>query len=242
MRLAILADIHSNNIALEKVLRAIHREKVDQVVCLGDVVNIGPRPREVIDRLRELDCLTIMGNHDEWMLKPDHHSRKDTIDEIVDIHHWTVEQLTADDFAYLRSFKETAYLELSAAENILFFHGSPRSNKDLILAETPDHVLDTMFNGCRASLLIGGHSHIQLMRYYRGMRLINPGSVGLSFTYHPQFGYSPWAEFALVTWQRGRVHFDLHRLPLDIDTIIDDARQTDMPHTEWWAEAWRKGV
>ena len=242
MRLAILADIHSNIIALERVLQALHREKVDQIICLGDVVNIGPRPREVLDRLRQLNCLTIMGNHDEWMLKPDYHSRKDTIDEIVDIYHWTAEQLTRDDLAYLNTFKATAFLEFGPQEDILFFHGSPRSNKDLILAETPDHVLDTMFNGCRASLLIGGHSHIQLMRYYRGMRLVNPGSVGLSFTYHPQFGYSPWAEFALVSWQRGRVHIDMQRLPLDIDKIIRDAQQTEMPHKQWWANAWLKGV
>ena len=197
MRLAILADIHSNIIALEKVLHAIQREKVDQIVCLGDVVNIGPRPREVIEQLRQLNCLTILGNHDEWILKPDYHSRKDTIDEIVDIYHWTAQQLSPDDKQYLHTFKNTAYIDLAPQTNILFFHGSPRSNKDLILAETPDHVLDTMFQECRASLLIGGHSHIQLMRYYRGMRLINPGSVGLSFTYHPTFGYSPWAEFAL---------------------------------------------
>ena len=111
MRLAILADIHSNIIALERVLQALHREKVDQIICLGDVVNIGPRPREVLDRLRQLNCLTIMGNHDEWMLKPDYHSRKDTIDEIVDIYHWTAEQLTRDDLAYLNTFKATAFLE-----------------------------------------------------------------------------------------------------------------------------------
>lgn len=238
MRLAILADIHSNMIALEKVLQAIHRERVDQIVCLGDVVNIGARPREVISRLQDLNCLTIMGNHDEWMLKPDYHSRKDTIDEVVDIYHWTAEQLTPADLTYIHSFQTTAYLQFGPQEDVLFFHGSPRSNKDLILAETPDHVLDTMFNGCRASLLVGGHSHIQLMRYYRGMRLINPGSVGLSFTYHPQFGYSPWAEFALVTWSRGRIHLDMHRIILPVDKIIQDALQTDMPHARWWANAW----
>lgn len=49
MRLAILADIHSNIIALEKVLQAIQQEKVDQIICLGDVVNIGAWPREVLD-------------------------------------------------------------------------------------------------------------------------------------------------------------------------------------------------
>ncbi|MCL4869784.1 MAG: metallophosphoesterase [Anaerolineae bacterium] len=240
MRLAIVADIHSNIIALEKVLKAIQQEKVDRIVCLGDVVNIGARPREVIACLRQLDCLTIMGNHDEWMLKPDYHSRKDTVDEVVDMYQWTSEQLTDDDLAYLNSFKSTAYLELSPQQNILFFHGSPRSNKDLILAETPDHLLDNMFNGCHASLLVGGHSHIQLMRYYRGMRLVNPGSVGLSFTYHPQFGYSPWAEFTIITWQRGRIHLDMHRLPLDITRLTRDARQSGMPHASWWGDAWQR--
>ena len=37
----------------------------DKAVCLGDLVGYGPDPNEVIDRVRELDAVTIRGNHDK---------------------------------------------------------------------------------------------------------------------------------------------------------------------------------
>jgi predicted phosphodiesterase len=64
MRIALIADIHGNVVALDEVLAELEEKAVDQIVCLGDVAAGGPRPVETLERLRELDCPVVMGNAD----------------------------------------------------------------------------------------------------------------------------------------------------------------------------------
>ena len=58
MRIALLADIHGNAIALEAVLASIAREDgADEYWILGDVVALGPDPVGVMEHLaRFLAC------------------------------------------------------------------------------------------------------------------------------------------------------------------------------------------
>jgi len=64
MRYLILSDIHANLTALDTALAAT-KGKWEKAVCLGDVVGYGPDPNEVIDRIREIEAITIRGNHDK---------------------------------------------------------------------------------------------------------------------------------------------------------------------------------
>jgi len=65
MRFAIFSDIHANLEALEAVLADAHQSKCTHFVCLGDVVGYNAEPHECVERVRELDCPTVKGNHDE---------------------------------------------------------------------------------------------------------------------------------------------------------------------------------
>ena len=44
VKIAVISDIHSNIYALINVLEDIDSEKVDSVICLGDLVGYGPHP------------------------------------------------------------------------------------------------------------------------------------------------------------------------------------------------------
>ncbi len=65
---AIISDIHSNLEALTGVFGRIDAEKVDEVLCLGDVVGYGPDPEACIDIIRERCRFTIRGNHDDALI------------------------------------------------------------------------------------------------------------------------------------------------------------------------------
>ena len=65
MRYAFLGDIHGNTEALEVVLNAIRAEKVDKIVCLGDIVGYGANPNECVDIVKRLTPHVLLGNHDE---------------------------------------------------------------------------------------------------------------------------------------------------------------------------------
>ncbi len=53
MRLAVLSDIHANLEALTAVLEDIDKRGADKIVCLGDIVDWGPNPKECLDRIKE---------------------------------------------------------------------------------------------------------------------------------------------------------------------------------------------
>ena len=63
-RIALIADIHANFEALTAVLEAYESEKIDRYFCIGDIVGYGASPSECIQKLRDLNCLTVAGNHD----------------------------------------------------------------------------------------------------------------------------------------------------------------------------------
>jgi len=62
MTYGLVSDIHANLTALEAVLDRLRG--VDRFVCPGDVVGYGPDPAECLSRVRSLDCVTVLGNHD----------------------------------------------------------------------------------------------------------------------------------------------------------------------------------
>lgn len=67
-KIAIISDIHANIEALDEVYKDIEKEKVDKIICLGDVVGYGPNPNEAIDMVKDRVLYTIKGNHDEGII------------------------------------------------------------------------------------------------------------------------------------------------------------------------------
>ena len=70
MRVAVVSDIHANLTALEAVIADLRKTGVDLVVHGGDLMSGGPRPAEVIDRVRHMDWPGVYGNTDEMLWMP----------------------------------------------------------------------------------------------------------------------------------------------------------------------------
>lgn len=68
MRVALLSDVHGNLPALEAALAACHELKVDKYFSVGDAVGYGPHPSACIDLLREIEALSVAGNHEQFLL------------------------------------------------------------------------------------------------------------------------------------------------------------------------------
>ncbi len=67
-KIAIISDIHANIEALDEVYKDIEKEKIEKIICLGDVVGYGPNPNEAIDMVKDRVLYTIKGNHDEGII------------------------------------------------------------------------------------------------------------------------------------------------------------------------------
>ena len=68
MRTAILSDVHGNAIALRAVVEELDAERIERVVCLGDVCQGGPEPEACVDLLAERGWPTVLGNADAFVL------------------------------------------------------------------------------------------------------------------------------------------------------------------------------
>ena len=115
MRIALISDLHGSEFALNAVLADIARTGVDQIICLGDVATLGPRPREVLARLAELRCICILGNHDEFMLDERlirSYSEAPIIVEAVD---WCRAQLSRAELDFIASFSRRFGIEIGRA-------------------------------------------------------------------------------------------------------------------------------
>ena len=232
MRVALISDLHGNLTALEAVLHDLARERPDRVLCLGDVAATGPRPRETVERLREVGCPVVMGNADAVLLGPIPAPEDEGTRRILEIDRWCSEQLSAEHLDFIAGFRPTLNVALDQGNDLLCFHGSPRSFDDAIVAATPEEELQDMLSGHESPVMAGGHTHEQMLRRHARTTLVNPGSVGLD---------PPFAGYALVSSGGGRFGFEFRRLPLPGEQIRRDALDSGMPHADWWAGLWEEG-
>ncbi|WP_438006620.1 metallophosphoesterase family protein [Sorangium sp. So ce321] len=232
MRIALISDIHGNEVALRAVMASIQAAGVDQVICLGDVATLGPQPVAILDMLRELGCPCILGNHDDFMLDPGLIRTYTEASIVVDAVDWCRDQLSQDDLAFLRTFQARLEVPLDGQSTLLLFHGSPRSHMEDLLASTPPEELDRRLEGRAATVMAGGHTHLQMLRQHRGILLVNPGSVGLPFKEYANGGPPTLlhhAEYATVEARGGAVNVSLHRVPVDKDAICAALKACDNP-------------
>lgn len=228
MKVAVISDVHGNLSALERVLDDLEHERPDEVVCLGDVAATGPQPRETVQRMRQLDFPTVMGNTDAEMLRPLSPMKvSDAARRVSEIDRWCAGQLLEEDREYLKQFEPTLEVNLNYGNELLCFHGSPLSFNDVITGATPERELDRFFQGQKANLLAGGHTHEQLLRKYGEATIINPGNLGLG---------SGRAEYAMVESREDGLRLELRSLELPAEDVRRAALHSGMPHAYWWLE------
>jgi predicted phosphodiesterase len=239
MRIAVFSDMHGNCIALDAVLADLARQPADQMVCLGDAIQGGPQPAEVVARLRELGCPVVMGNADDFLL-----TGLATGDEQIDsarqrqldaVRAWSLTRLTEEDRTFIAAFRPTVTLPLDDERQLLGFHGSPHSYDDIILPTTAEGDVERMLGGFAPNILAGGHTHVQQIRHLGRSFYFGCGSVGFAYRHgQPEgtFRADPWAEYALLTSEDGRLALEFRRVPFDVDALIAAYRASGRPYAE----------
>ena len=64
---------------------------------------------------------------------------------------------------------------------MLFCHGSPRSDEEMLLRTTPEPRLVEILEGVDADVVVCGHTHMQFDRAVGSQRVVNAGSLGLPY-------------------------------------------------------------
>ena len=238
MRIAFVSDIHGNFTALDAVLADIKQQNIDQLICLGDTVSLGPQPAEVLEALKSWKAVTIMGNHDQAIMEPEKAAQYEITEYLIPDLLWGCEHLSKEDIQFLASVESTHRVQFPNGIELLAFHGSPKSTTDLILATTAPETLDAYLEGQTATVFIGGHSHIQMHRRYGRKLILNAGSVGNTFKFAFTPGNPPsllpWAEYCIVEQEGDFLRSDMRRIYFDIDELLKHVESSGLPSADWW--------
>jgi putative phosphoesterase len=164
-RVAALYDIHGNLPALEAVLAEVG--DADAIVIGGDFSR-GPMPVETVDRLRGLGerVRFIRGNAD-----------RPAAGEGA----WEMDMLGGERLDFIAGLPETVTIDVEGLGDVLFCHGSPRSDEDIITAVTPDDRLGRILEGVAEPVVVCGHTHHQFDHAAHGRRIVNAGSIGMPY-------------------------------------------------------------
>ncbi|MFM2485258.1 metallophosphoesterase family protein [Celerinatantimonas yamalensis] len=222
MRIAAIYDIHANSTALEAVIDEIKKRKVDRIVVGGDVV-AGPSPLETLTLLRNITIPIdfILGNAESELLK--HIAGKDveelteTADEVT---HWLAKQMTTEHKQFLSSWIPTLEIQTDTWGQVLFCHGSPRSNTEIFTRLTPGKKLASIFGHISTSMVVCGHTHMQFKITSGSISIINAGSVGMPYS-------RTGAEWLLLDDEIHFMHTDY-----DISKAAELIRKTNYPQAE----------
>ena len=186
MRVAVLNDIHGNLPALEAVLEEVRGAGADRVVVGGDVVP-GPMAPEVLALLTSLDMPAhfLVGNGETAALTAMQGRDDPRVPEMYrPLMRWTARQIERDYGGLLASWPKTQRLSIAGIGDVLFCHATPRDDNEVFTKLTPDEVVRPMFdrdNVAGAALVVCGHTHMPFDRRLGATRIVNSGSVGMTF-------------------------------------------------------------
>jgi predicted phosphodiesterase len=242
-RTAILSDIHGNAFALKEVLAELDADGIEHGVCLGDVLQGGPEPAACVDLLADRGWPVVLGNADAFVLDPaSAEGSTETISERqLRVREWSHEQLGAARRNVVAAYPPTVTLDLGDGPALLACHATPSSYHPVVFPTASEEEFRAAFGGAREDIVACGHIHLPYLRRIGDTLVLNPGSVGLGYDHGVDpdaLRFDPWASWAVVGVDGGRLSIDLRRTPFDPAAVAEAYRASGMPHGEKYARAW----
>ena len=239
MKIAFISDIHANLPALEEVLKAIKKQDVDTIYCLGDVVNQNVWNNEVVELLEENKIQVIQGNHDEgigagkkWFSFS--YSNPDTEKCGKEAIEYTLNQITQKNQAILASYQKEQRLIFQFKDGqslkMLLTHGVPGNFNKRLYRFLPKDQFEKILNDAQVDILLTGNTHsphhiIIPVESEDGTiykHAINPGAIGKAndgdwrssyaiITFHPEMNLHK---------DKDAVQVDFYRVEYDLDKAV----------------------
>ncbi|MFB6215892.1 MAG: metallophosphoesterase, partial [Candidatus Aenigmatarchaeota archaeon] len=219
MLIGMISDIHSNMVALSRVLEELENKNPDYILCLGDIVGYGPQPNEVCEELREREnVIAVKGNHDQAVLSGDTEKLNEAATQAVK---WTREKIDENNLQFLKSLNRYEALEFEQF-HVFAVHGSPRDYlNEYVYEDTPEEELEEMFEETKAHLIATGHTHIPYVREVGTRLFMNAGSVGQPRDRDRRSSY-----VVIDTEERS---VNIQRVPYDVEETAGSIKSSRLP-------------
>ncbi len=237
MRIAVIADIHSNIYALQAVLRDIDQQEVEQIICVGDLVGYATFPNEVIELIRKRGILTIQGNYDESVAEDrfacgcDYKDPKKLEQAGMSLV-WTQNIITPENKEWLKNLPIEKRIKIEG-KDIYLVHGSPRMNNEYLYVDN-EAILEIL-QDYSFDILICGHTHKPYTKNVGGRYIVNAGSAG-----KPKHG-NPQATYVILQITERAVDFLIREIEYDFELTARAIEiEPDLPSE--FADLFRRGI
>lgn len=151
MRYGIFSDVHSNLEALEAIIDAYKKERIDKYLCIGDIVGYAANPNECAEKIKTLAMVTVAGNHDQAsvnLLSLEYFDLQ-AAEAII----WAKDNLSEESKYFLEPLK-LVYKN----EDLTLVHGTLDDPQDFNYM-TDDYAASKAFKLLETNVCFAGHTH-----------------------------------------------------------------------------------
>jgi putative phosphoesterase len=226
MRVAVVTDIHGNRRALHGVLADLKQIAPDLILHGGDLVFGGTQPGEIIDEIRSLGWLGVLGNTDELLWTDERLTEMSTAHPNLTPLLGRLRELIAPMRARIGEERLRWLKTLPAThmgDGFAVVHASPKNLWRAPMANATDEEIQKTYTELGVPVVIYGHIHVSYVRQLRGMTVANAGSISQSYDGDQR------AAYAVI--DGGNV--TIRRVEYDVESEARDLLQSGLPHAEW---------
>lgn len=223
LKVAVISDIHGYSIALDRVLADIASEGVDQLIVAGDLVEGGPDPIGVMERLQSLDAVILRGNTDDDIAAQSRDGK---------LAKWTARQVGRAGRKWLADLRFDYRLSppngRDENDDLLVVHANPFDNLRAIPPDATADDLRALIGKTRCAVLAFGHIHIAYIRPLKTLTLVDISAVG-----NPK-DRDLRSKWGLLTWNGDRQLWspEIRHVDYALDETDVQMRESGMPNAE----------
>jgi predicted phosphodiesterase len=234
MRIAVVSDIHGNRTAFDAVISDLSQTSPDEILHGGDLADLGARPVEIVDRIRELGWRGVIGNGEEAISMPDT-MEAFASQSLAPASLWGAiremmaairAELGPERIAWLRELPR-----VQVGDSFALVHASPESTWRSPGPEARDAELQSIYGALGRPIVIYGHIHRSFVRRLVSpaggdMLVANSGSVSLSYDGDRRAAY--------LLLDGGKA--TIRRVEYDLGKEINELSACSLPHSDWIAK------
>lgn len=183
MKIAVMADIHSNIEAFKTCYEEAEKQGVTEYIFLGDYLGDMANPQETLCLLHEIQtkypCTFVRGNKEEYWIN----HRKNTNEvwatgsTTTGMLNYNYERLSDKNIDFFENMPISKEMQYEGFSPFIVCHGSPDKVNQSMRSDY-DYI-NQIVKDLKVNLIICGHFHIQTQYERKGILIVNPGAVGV---------------------------------------------------------------
>lgn len=235
MKIAVITDIHGNELALRAVLNDIDtKQDIDVIWCLGDMIAMGPDTNEVLDLLfSRTDIQMITGNHDEAILslkKGEGHP--ESYSHTFEHHLWIANQLSHRNAERLTSLPRVLEKVINDIRIFGIHYHIEAEKRSAHIKDEPFYSIlegslenmEKMYSSYPADIICFGHHHPQHLFSNDKQIYLNPGALGVS--------KGTTAPYAIIDVSSNEPSISIHHVKYDKKAFLKKFEALEVPQRE----------